>query len=198
MIVLYHAPYSRSVRVLWLLEELSLPYRLEAVPSAGGPIPFTAPTPRGKVPTLEDGEVVIFESGAIVEYLLDRYGEGRLAPARGTPASAEFLQWLHFSEATAFPPVGMIARHRFALPESERSEAVVADNRRIADATLAVPERVLSERPYLLGDDFSAADIMLGYTVGIAKAIGLLESLPNLDAYLERLRARPAFQKATA
>src|SRR5262245_31508468 len=114
MLVLYYAPRTRSVRIRWLLEELGLPHELRRVP-------FTPPTgrwfsqatPSGKFPVLEDGEVTMFESGAILEYVLERYGEGRLAPPVGSPRRAEFLQWAHFAEATAFAPLGIIVWHTF-------------------------------------------------------------------------------------
>ena len=161
-------------------------------------MPFTTGTPTGKVPTLEDGELVIFESIAIMEYILERYGGGRLMPERGTPEWGRFLQWLHFSEATAFPPLGYIARHSFALPEAERIPASAQENRAIAARVLALPERVLGTSEYLLAGGFSAADIAFGYTAATAKLMGLLAGLPNLEAYFRRLAARPAFRKATA
>jgi len=198
MIVLHHAPFSRSVRVLWLLEELGVPYALTVHPMIAGTTPFSQATPTGKVPTLEDGALVMFESIAIMEYLLDRYAEGRLAPARDAPEWGSFLQWLHFSESTAFPPLGYIARHSFALPEHERNAESEAENRLLAARVLAVPERVLGESAYLMGDDFTAADIAMGYTVGTAKLLGLLEALPNLDTYFARLAGRAAFRRATA
>ena len=101
-------------------QELQLPYAIEALPMISATRPFTQPTGTGKVPTIADGSLVMFESIAIMEYLLERYGDGRLAPDRGAPERGPFLQWLHYSESTAFPPLGYIARHSFALPEAER------------------------------------------------------------------------------
>jgi glutathione S-transferase len=109
MIKLYFAPRTRAVRIAWLLEELGLPYELvrgEFLPPAKRF--FSQTTPSGKYPTIEDGDVTMCESGAIVEYILERYGDGRLAPAPGTPQRAAFLQWLHFAESTAFPPLGIV------------------------------------------------------------------------------------------
>jgi glutathione S-transferase len=198
MIRLYHAPFSRSVRVRWLLEELGLRHELEVLPPIASTTPFSQSTPTGKVPTLEDGPLVLFESIAIMEYLLDRYGEGRLAPSRSSDEWGPFLQWLHYAEATAFPPLGYLARHTFALPESQRIPASAQENRELAAKVLALPERVLAGSAYLVGGRFTAADIAMGYTVGTARLLGLLGSLPNLDAYLGRLSGRPAFQRATA
>jgi glutathione S-transferase len=197
MLKLHHAPFTRSVRVLWLLEELGLPCELVVLPPVSGTSPFSQPTPTGKLPTLEDDGLVMFESIAIMEYILERHASGRLAPRRGSREWGLFLQWMHYSESTAFPPLGYIARHSFALPESERVPATVRENRELAARVFALPERVLAESEHLLGEEFSAADIAMGYTVGTAKLMGLLGSLPNLDAYFTRLAARPAFQRAT-
>jgi len=198
MLKLHHAPFSRSIRVRWLLEELDVPYELVALAPIAATTPFAQPTPTGKVPTIEDDGLVMFESIAIMEYVLERYAGGRLSPARGSHAWGHLLQWMHYAEATAFPPLGYIARHSFALPEAERVPASVEDNRRLAASVLAVPERVLGGSDYLLGAEFSAADIAMGYTIGTARLLGLLGASPNLAAYLGRLSARPAFQRATA
>ena len=109
MIKLWYAPLTRSFRVLWLLEELGLAYELKAVefkiPSGRF---FSQETPTGKLPTIEDGDLVLCESGAIVEYLVERYGEGRLAPPPGTSERGRYLQWIHMAESTVFPPVGVL------------------------------------------------------------------------------------------
>src|SRR5512134_3426394 len=116
MIKLYHAPRTRSVRVLWLLEELGIPFGLETQEYRPPATPFSQKTPFGKFPSLEDGDTVMFESGAIVEYLLERYGDGRLGPRAGEPGRGEFLQWVHFAEATLMPPLIEILRHTVLKP----------------------------------------------------------------------------------
>src|SRR5262245_58438734 len=108
MIKLYFAPRTRSVRVRWLLEELGIPHDLERVEFIDPTKPFAQRTPLGKFPVIEDGDVTLCESGAIIEYILERYGNGRLAPAIGSPLRGEFLQWMHFAEGTAFQPIGVI------------------------------------------------------------------------------------------
>lgn len=200
MIKLYHAPRTRSVRVLWLLEELGLPYELARVefrPPASAF--FSQATPLGKLPTVEDGDVLLCESGAIVEYILERYGEGRLAPPVGSPQRAAFLQWLHFAESTAFPPLGIVvwlARYR---GEAEQHASLIEDARARARTGLDFLQRELGARTYLLGAEFSAADIMMGFTLVAARLLGVLDDrYPALRAYLERLEARPAFQRAIA
>ena len=199
MLKLYHAARTRSVRIYWLLEELGVPYELEMVafkPPLPPAKPFAQSSPFGKVPALQDGDVKMFESGAILEYILERYGRGRLAPPPGTPLRGPFLQWVHFAEATAFPPLGNIAWHMFKQDADSIPDAI-ADYRRWAGAALDVLEQALSGNEYLLGAEFSGADIMMGYTVQCAKWFGLLtDSYPNLAGYLARLETRPAFQKA--
>jgi glutathione S-transferase len=200
VIVLYYAPRTRSLRVRWLLEELGVPYELRRVafePPTGGF--FSQATPGGKFPVVEDGDVVVSESGAIVEYLCERYDDGRLAPPVGSPLRPRFLQWVHFAEATAFPPIGTIVWHTLYKQDAERLPTVIEDARARARTTLGVVERALEGRAHLLGDAFSAADVMMGFTLAAATAVGVLDdAFPALRAYLGRLAARPAFVRATA
>jgi glutathione S-transferase len=198
MVTLYHAPRTRSVRVLWLLEELGIPYALERVTFVAPATRFFVQrTPLGKLPVLEDGDVVMAESGAIVEYLLERYGQGRLAPAPGSPARAAFLQWVHFAEATAFPPLGIVVWLSAYRDDAERHRAIIDDARERAAAGLTFLQDGLGDGPYLLGAAFSAADIMVGFTLAAARMLGVLDSRhPALESYLARLEARPAFVKA--
>jgi glutathione S-transferase len=197
MIKLYHAPLTRSVRIVWLLEELGLPYQIERVAFAPGKLPFAQKSPYGKVPAIEDGDVRMFESGAIVEYVLERYGNGRLAPAPGTAERAAFLQWMYFSEATVLPPVGEIVRHTLFKPEPERIPAVVEDARARLNRTLEVLEEDLGDREYLLASGFSAADVMMGVSLLIARRLSSLDPrFGRIAAYLTRLEKRPALRKA--
>src|SRR5262249_21586609 len=159
---LYHSPRTRSVRIYWLLEELGVPYQLEEVTFTPPTKPFAQSSPYGKLPALEDGDVTMFESGAILEYILERYGQGRLSPPPGTPARAAFLQWVHFAEGTAFPPLGSLAWHTRFKKDADSIPGVIADLRAKADAALEVLERELGGKDYVLGADFSGADIMIG------------------------------------
>jgi glutathione S-transferase len=137
------------------------------------------------------------ESGAIVEYILERYGNGRLAPPVGSPMRGEFLQWLHFAESTAFPPLGILVWLTLYRNDGEKSREIVEDARARAAMGLEFLERALGDKTYLLGDEFSAADIMMGFTLVAAQFLGVLdERFPRLGAYAARLQARPAFQKA--
>lgn len=200
MIKLYFAPRTRSVRILWLLEELGLPYELARV--AFKPTStrfFIQDTPTGKLPTIEDDGVVMAESGAIIEYLLEKYGDGRLAPPPGSPARAPYLQWFHFAESTAFPPMGIVVWLTVYRDDAAKHPDVVADARSRAQLGLDQVEAALAGKDYLLGAAFTAADIMMGFTLYAAQILNLLEPRhANIAAYLARLMARPALQKALA
>jgi len=200
MIKLWFAPRTRSVRVLWLLEELGIPYQLERVAFQPPATRFhVQATPTGKFPTIQDGDVVMAESGAIVEYLLERYGEGRLAPSIGSPERAAFLQWLHYAESTAFPPLGIVVwLSAYRSGEADDPE-LLADARARAAASFDRLEGELQGREYLLPSGFSAADIMMGFTVVAGRLLGIWgEEHPALGAYTARLTERPAYQKALA
>jgi glutathione S-transferase len=201
MITVYHAPRSRSVRVRWLLEELGLPYELHtlAFPEGLRAPEYRKVNPLARVPAIRDGDVTMVESGAILEYLLERYGEGRLAPRPGAPERPAYLQWFHCGEATMLPPLSDFVQHSFLRPEAERIAGLVPDAQRRAAETLGVLEAHLAGGDHVAGRDFTAADIMVGYACGLAKLLGFLAAgYPGINDYLARLEARPAFQRATA
>jgi glutathione S-transferase len=200
MIKLYFAARTRAVRILWLLEELGLPYELERVAFLPPAKNFFAQrTPLGKLPTIVDGDVTMSESGAIVEYVLERYGKGRLAPPVGTRERARYLQWLHFAESTAFPPLGIVVWLTLYRPDPQSQAELIEDARARAAMGLDFLEREIGESSHLVGDEFSAADIMMGFTLVAARMLGILDARhPRLGRYLARLEARPAFQKAAA
>jgi len=200
MLKLYYAPLTRAVRVRWLLDELGIPYELER--GTFEPTTdrfFIQDTPTGKYPTLVDGDIVLCESGAIVEYVLERYGEGRLAPAPGTAERAAYLQWLHYAEGTAFPPVGIVVWITRYRQSGDAVAELLEDARERARATLSFVEEALGDQPYLVGRDFTAADIMMCFTLVAAQAAGILDDrFPQLLAYTKRLASRPALQKLVA
>ncbi len=197
MITIYHLPFSRSLRVRWLLEELELPYELETRSFADLKTPeHLALHPLGKVPVVRDGDLVLFESGAILQHLLERYGDGRLEPKRGTDERSLYWQWFHFAEATLTPPLGLVIQHGSRLPEAERSPEALAFGRRSLRQALAVVEAALAGRSWLL-PEFSAADIMMGYSIKLTQLVGQLEDgEPNLRSYLARCEERPAYVRA--
>ncbi|HIF63977.1 MAG TPA: glutathione S-transferase family protein [Deltaproteobacteria bacterium] len=198
MIKLWYAPLTRSIRVLWLLEELAVPYELERVefevPSSRF---FAQDTPTGKLPTIEDGGLVLCESGAIVEYLVERYGEGRLAPPPGTPERGHYLQWIHMAESTVFPPVGILVWLSRYRTDGDEYAALQESTRARAEAGVQFVENELSSRQYLLGDDFSAADVMMGFSLVAARFVDVIDDrYPAVQAYLSRLEQRPAYREA--
>ena len=198
LIKLYHCKGTRSIRIYWLLEELGIPFELCEMQMRITGRTHTQPVPGGKFPAIEDGNVVMSESGAIVEYILDRYGEGRLQPARESAQWGEFLQWLHFAEGTAFPNLQNVAFHSHQLPPDKRVQAVIDLEMPFVEGMLDRVNQALAGRSYLLGAEFSAADIMLGFSLFLAKRLRLLGPYPNIAGWLERLEARPALQKAAS
>jgi glutathione S-transferase len=143
--------------------------------------------------SLVDGDMVMGESGAILEYVLEAHGNGRLAPAIGSRQRGEFLQWVHFAEGTAFPPLGVLIWHGIYRGVADRIPDAIDAARERAHSALAVLERHLSTREHLLGAEFSAADIMVGFTVAAAQFLGLLDSrYPFTAAYLTSPHPPPA------
>ena len=198
MIKLWFAPRTRAVRIAWLLEELALPYELERVEFEPTATAFFAQkTPLGKLPVIEDDGIVLGESGAIIEYILEQYGSGRLAPGVGSPDRALYLQWLHFAESTAFPPLGIVIWLTLYRTDAASHPELVQDAVGRAASGLEFLEKHFGSGPWLLGEDFSAADIMMGFTLLAAQTVGVLDGrFPVTSAYLGRLLERPALQKA--
>ena len=199
---IHHAPNSRSVRAVWLFEELGLPYELE-VYKLGDPAMRSAEYlkkhPMGRVPSLEDGDVTIFESGAIVEYVLARYGEGRLRPTVESPDFPAYLQWLHYSEGMLMPQVNLIMVETFFLPPERRNEENLARATKLLTRMLTAVEAYMSDGKQHLAGDFSGADIMTGHACIVSKRLNAdLSDKPNVAAYVDRLTARPAYQRALA
>ena len=199
-LTIYHVAGTRSMRVIWLCLELDIPLEVEVIdfsPAYRNTASWRALSPTGKVPVLRDGEFTMFESGAMVQYLLDAYGEGRLQPRPGTKAAALFQQWSWFAEATLARPLGAIAQHSVIRPEAERIPGVVEDAKVRALTALGAVEKGLENCTYLMGEAFSAADINMGYSLMLAERFGLLhEDLMQTRAYFSRLKDRPFYQEA--
>lgn len=200
MLQIYHAPHTRGYRVMWLCEELSLPYavvRVDMSPAYRSSPEWRRMNPVGKVPVMVDGDFVMFESGAMVQYVLDKYGEGRLQPVPGTDEHGLYLQWGWFSEATFARPIGEIVNHRRAFAGAEVPEAIAEMKARATICAEAV-DQALVGKSFLVGDEFSAADIMMGYTLRIHRRL-VSDRLPeNLARYWDTLTRRPAYQAADA
>jgi glutathione S-transferase len=199
---LYHSAQSRSIRPRWLLEEAGAPYelvRLSLEKEDHKRPEYLKLNPNGRVPTLVDGDLVIYESAAICQYLADRFPDKRLAPPVGTPARGLYYQWIHYTMSEIEPPLVAIFLHTLRKPEAERIPAVVAEARTQLAAALDVVERALDGRQFILGNEFSAADVMLGSTLVWAQMMSLLgDQRAGTSGYLARMGARPAFQRAAA
>jgi len=213
MITVHHLNHSRSQRVLWLLEELGVPYEIRRYER--DPKTLLAPPelkrvhPLGKSPVITDGDVTVAESGAIVEYLIERYGAGRLVPPPGTPERRRWTYWLHFAEGSAMPP--LLMKLVFDKVRSARVPFFVKPVvRAIADKVTAgfiepnlrsqfeFMEAELSRRPWFAGEHFTAADIQMSFPLEAAAARGGLvaPTYPKLTDWLARIHARPAYQRA--
>jgi len=196
---LYYAPQTRAGRPRWLLEELGVPYEIVPVDLAQGEHKkpeYMKIHPHGAVPALADGDLVLFESAAICMYLADKYPEKKLVPAVGTPARGLYYQWMIYTMATLEPPVVQIFLNTVMLPEAERSAAAVEKGKTQFAEVARVLSNALATRPYILGEQFSAADVMIGGMLGWASMMGLLSDQPTLQAYVKRVTDRPAFQRA--
>ena len=196
MIRLHHVPGSRSMRILWLLEELGLDYELATWSLTDGSLrsdEFLALSPAGRIPALQIDGRAIFESGAIVQYLTER--EGRLAPLPGAGDRGDFLEWIHFAETQGNILQALNIQHIFLRPESARSMPLMKlDTKRLAVTAQALQRR-LEGRDTLL-DAFSAADCMLGFNLDALFRFLPQSDYPALTAYRDRMTARPAYRRA--
>jgi glutathione S-transferase len=197
MLVVHHLNDSRSQRVLWLLEELGLPYEIkhyqrDAVTRLAPPA-LKAVHPLGKSPVLSDGARSVIESGAIVDYVLRRHGGGRLRPAPESEDFEAYQQWLHFAEGSAMLPFLLklyVSRLGDAgAPLSPRIESEIANH-------LGFVEQSLQGRQWLVGEALSGADIMMSFVGEVAGARAERSAYPNLDAWVRRFQQRPAYRQA--
>ena len=212
MITVHHLNNSRSQRVLWLLEELGLPYEIKKYQRNAqtmlAPPELRAVHPLGKAPVITDGETTVAESGAIIEYLVERYGNGRLVPAAGTPERLRYRYWLHFAEGTAMSPLLMkLVFDRIVsspMPFFAKPIARGISNKVLAAMVdpnlkrqLDFMETELGKSEWFAGEEFSAADIQMSFPIEAgAQRADLKLGRPKLAAYLERIHARPAYQRA--
>ncbi|MGB0921621.1 MAG: glutathione S-transferase family protein [Alphaproteobacteria bacterium] len=197
----YHMPMSRSNRVLWLMEELGLPYEAKKVDFAAiqGAEYKANVHPLGRVPAvvLDDGSTM-FESGAILNYLLET-NDNDLRPKAGDADHTAYLQWFDFAEATLVVPIGNVMQHSFIKPEDQRIPGLVVQSAAAAKEALAVIDKEMAGRDWIAGDRFTAADIMTIYSVALAQMAQLwsADEFPNLGAYFARATARPAYEAMT-
>jgi glutathione S-transferase len=212
MIVVHHLNNSRSQRILWLLEELGLDYEIKKYQR--DPATMLAPPelraihPLGKSPVITDGDVTAAESGAIIEYLLERYGNGRLAPAPGTPDRRRFTYFLHYAEGSAMTPLllKLVFDRVETSPMPFFAKPIARGIAHKVKSTYVMPqiaqhldylEAELGKSAWFAGEAFTAADIQLSFVLEAAASRGGLdEKYPKLTAFLARIHARPAYQRA--
>ncbi|MDO8298152.1 glutathione S-transferase [Lacisediminimonas sp.] len=212
MITVHHLNNSRSQRILWLLEELGLDYgvvRYERDPTTMlAPASLRAIHPLGKSPVITDGELTVAESGAIIEYLVGRYGDGRLVPPQDSPDRLRYTYWLHFAEGSAMPPLllslifSRIEKAPVPFFLKPVTRAIAAKVRKTVidpnlTAQLDYMEAELTKAPWFAGAAFSAADVQMSFAVEAASARGAVGAArPALLAWLARIQARPAYLRA--
>jgi glutathione S-transferase len=197
MITVHHLNDSRSQRILWLLEELGLPYQIERYQRDAktrlAPPELKSVHPLGKSPVITDDGRTLNESGAIIDYLIRRHGKGRLQPDPKTPAYDEYQQWLHYAEGSAMLPLLLnlyVSRLGEAgAPLKPRIDSEIANH-------LGYLDGALKRRDYLLGKDFTGADIQMSFVGELAEAFGKRAPHPHLDAWTKRLHERPAYHWA--
>ncbi len=199
MITVYHLETSRSERIVWLMEELGLPYRMEVFPreaNGAAPPPFKEIHALGRAPAIRDGDTVLAESGAIVDYVIHRHAKGRLALAAGDPGYARYVYWLHFAEGSLMSLlliVLVLSRVKEASPSP-----VVARMRERMNQMLAFVDREIAGGPWFAGAEFTAADVMMVFPFTTLRNFLDYDLGPcaNIRAYLERIEARPAYRRA--
>jgi glutathione S-transferase len=191
-IELFYTPNTRSSRPRWLLEELDTPYTLRPVDLFGGE--SNPVHPLGSVPALRVDQETMLESGAICHWLADRFADKQLAPTLDSPQRARYEQWMFFVPGTLEPPAFEILMHSSILPEKQRVPDIVGFAEKQYRRVLRILEKELDHDGYLLGERFCCADILLGTTLTWLPE--QLESFPALQAYVERMTARPAYQRA--
>jgi glutathione S-transferase len=197
MIVVHHLNDSRSQRILWLLEELRLPYEIKRYQRDAqtrlAPPELKAVHPLGKSPVVTDDGRTIIESSAIIDYIIRRHGGGRLQPAPDTAAYDEYVQWLHYAEGSAMLPLMLhlyVSRLGEAgAPLKPRIDSEIANHLGYVDSALA-------GRQFLVGDDLTGADIQMSFIAEVAGAFGKRAAHRNLEAWIGRLHARPAYKAA--
>ncbi|NVN86512.1 MAG: glutathione S-transferase [Rhodopseudomonas sp.] len=197
MLTLHHLNDSRSQRILWLLEELGAPYELKRYERNAttrlAPPELKEVHPLGKSPVIVDGDITLAESGAIVDYIIRRYGKGALRPDEGTREFEAYQEWLHYAEGSAMLPLMLnlyVGRLREAgAPLHPRIDSEIANH-------LSYVEGALNGRDFFVGQALTGADTMMIFVAEMAKVFGKLPAYPNLDSWLKRMHARPAFQRS--
>jgi glutathione S-transferase len=200
-IVLYHCRDARSLRPLWTLEEMALEYELETLPFPPRVLQrdYLTVNPLGTVPYMIDGDLRMSESSGICHYLVERYGPTPLAVPVAHPEYGRYLNWLYFSDATLTFPQTIYLRYSALEPEERRLPQAAEDYKRWFAGRLRAVETATADREFLCAGRFTIADICIGYALHLARNIGLGDLLgQSANRYLDALRARPPFQRATS
>ena len=199
MLKVHFVAGTRAGRVVWLLEELGLEYEVNIMPFTKEGLKSAEHRSRhalGRVPVLEDGYISIFESGAIIDYVLERHKNGGLKPSSDSSEFPFYLQWYHYCEGMVMPPMNQIVVQTILLPPDRRDETVLNQAKNLLTKSLAPVNENLANNDYLIGD-FSGADLMLGHSCFMANRLGCVsKEMQNIKDYVARINARPAFQKA--
>ena len=199
MLTLHFSSNSRAQRILWLLEELKLKFNLNKIkfhPSELKSDEHRKRHPLGRVPVLEDGEVIIYESGAIVEYLIARHSDGELKPKTSDPSFPIYLQWFHYCEGMIMPPMNTIVVHTLILSEERRNEEVLRQAKNLLTKALVPINQLLEKNKYLI-DKFSGVDFMLGHSLYMSSKLKCVsDEMINIKRYLNLIGERESFQKA--
>lgn len=202
MITIHHLNQSRSDRIIWLMEELELPYELvryqRGIDIPRAPAALAKIHPLGKAPVITDKHGVMMESGAIVEYIIHQYGNGRLAVAPGQQGYRDYLQWFHFAEGSLMAALvlGLFMSGEI-MPGLQPHVLADAIKEEFNKALKFIDEQ-LARQPWFAGEQFSAADIMMGWGLLSCQARGRLEGFAAIEKFLERMTARPGYRKAAA
>ncbi len=200
MVKVYFAPFARSLRALWTLEELGAPYeavRVQFPPRMAQP-DYMGINPLGQIPTMVDGDVTIYESVGICEYVAEKFGPSDLQVKAGEAGRADYLQWLWYGEATLMPPVGAMVRNALG-PEDGRNPSALAEARESVLARLVLVEQALAGKDFLAAGRFTLADISVAYVLNLGTLLQLAPDYsPAIAAYFDRMKARPAFQAAVS
>jgi len=194
MIIVHHLDDSRSQRILWLLEELGLPYEIRQhrrdLKTRLAPPELKRIHPLGKSPVIEDDGHIVAESGAIIDYILRKYGHGRLQPAVSDPRYDDYVHWMHYAEGSGMP--ALIVRINVARVGDAASASLPRLDAEIA-LHLSYLDNALAGKPYILGDELSAADIQLSFIGELAAARFGISDYPNIKAWINRIQATPAY-----
>lgn len=199
MLKVHFVAGTRAGRVIWLLEELGLEYEVNIMPFTKEGLKSPEHRSRhalGRVPVLEDGDISIFESGAIIQYILERHKDGGLKPSSDSPMFPYYLQWFHYCEGMIMPPMNTIVVHTLILPKERRNEEVLRQAKNLLTKSLSPVDNLLSKNKYLI-DVFSGVDFMLGHALYMSNKLGCVsDEMNNIKRYIDLINTHDAFLKA--